>query len=68
MRLKPEFAVALAMAMHNEELECPTCEKPVEYLTYHRKCLTERCGGKIPQDIERLIQIFEIKVSDEDEG
>jgi len=66
--IKPETAVALSMSMfHEMDLECPTCEQPVEYGSYHRKCLQERCGGEIPEDIERLIEAFEFKDTGEQE-
>lgn len=60
--MKPKLAVGFALSMFTDmELECPTCEKSIEYGKYHRKCLAERHGGTIPEDIERLIEAFEFE-------
>lgn len=54
-------ALALADTFWPSE-PCPTCEKPFDKARpIHRECLTERCGGKIPDEIERLIEMFELE-------
>lgn len=53
-------AIALGMMMSQPTLECPTCGEEVEPLTFHRACLARRCGGVVPEHIDKLAKEFDI--------
>ena len=59
--MRPETAVAIGMMFAPQaDLECPTCERPAVMGKFHYRCLQERCGGKVPDDMERLIEAFKL--------